>query len=502
MIPKKLQNWKPEKGFPFKCGLEIHTQLLTKHKLFSQSVNVPNCAPNANTSFFDLAFPGTFPKLNPEALLLALKAAAALDASISTTSSFDRKHYFYFDQPLGYQITQRFRPLARGGHLQLSKDYDDVLSDKLINIEQLQLEQDTAKLNYDDYDSLVSIDLNRANVPLIELVTKPDFENLLQVRAFIKKYLGLVSHLGICSGDLENGAMRCDVNVSVAGGDRVEVKNLSSTSEVMAAAAYEYKRQVAQLKESIPVEQETRSWTGTKTVRTRSKEDAVDYRYVPDTELPFVHLDPSIADLIRAQLPEFPETVVRRLRNAPYGLEKKYAKFLVESPLHLEYYYKLHSIIVGEHKQPSKVVNNWFVHELLGAFNKLGLSPDFTMLPAEKYAALILLVQNKEVTSTSAKLLLLAMLQPSEEIAEMSVEEMVDHYKLRNAAEAETGDLKTAVEEICKEIIEENQDAVEKIKAGKHLSIKFLVGIAMRTTQGKVDPKLFDETFKNLIYNE
>lgn len=500
MIPKKLLKWKPEPGFPFKCGLEIHTQLSTQHKLFSPAINAPNCPPNSNTTFFDLGFPGTFPKLNPEALLLALKAATALESTVNPISSFDRKHYFYIDQPLGYQVTQRFRPLAKGGHLSLNKDYDDVLSSKVINIEQIQLEQDTAKLNYDDYDHLVSIDLNRANVPLIELVTKPDFENLLQVRAFIKKYLGLMSHLGVCSGDLENGAMRCDVNVSVAGGERVEVKNLSSTTEVMAAAEYEYQRQLKLLKENIPVSQETRSWTGTKTVKTRSKEDAVDYRYVPDIELPFVNLSPDITDEIRAKLPGFPEAVCHRLRQTPYNLEKKHAKFLVESPKHLEYYEEAHSIAVGQHNIPAKLINNWFIHELLGSFNKLELEPDFSLIPVLKFTSLVLMVHQKEITSTSAKLLLLELIQPSADTKDMSTEEMVDHFELRNTAKGDSTELEGAVEEICSEIIENNQDAVDKIIAGKHLSIKYLIGIAMRETQGKVDSKLFDEKFRALIF--
>lgn len=500
MIPKKLLKWKHEPGFPFKCGLEIHTQLSTKHKLFSPAINAPNCPPNSNTTFFDLGLPGTFPKLNPEAVLLALKAATALSSTVNTVSSFDRKHYFYLDQPLGYQVTQRFRPLAKGGQLKLDKEYDDVLSNKVINIEQIQLEQDTAKLNYDDYDHLVSIDLNRANVPLIELVTKPDFENLLQVRAFIKKYLGLMAHLGVCSGDLENGAMRCDVNVSVAGGERVEVKNLSSTTEVMAAAEYEYQRQLKLLKENIPVSQETRSWTGTKTVKTRSKEDAIDYRYVPDIELPLVHLSPDITDQIRAKLPDFPEAVCSRLRQAPYKLEKKHAKFLVESPEHLKYYEQVHSIAVTKYKIPVKLVNNWFIHELLGSFNKLELEPDFSLISVDRFTALVLMVHLKDITSTSAKLLLLELIQPSANTRDMSVEEMVDHFELRNTAKGNTGELETAVEDICKEIVANNQDAIKKILAGKHLSIKFLVGIAMRETQGRVDAKLFDEKFRMLIF--
>lgn len=502
MISKKLLRWKPKAGFPFKCGLEIHTQLLTRHKLFSPSINAHNCPPNSNINFFDVGFPGTFPKLNPEALLLALKAATALNSNISSSSSFDRKHYFYLDQPLGYQITQRFRPLAKGGFLQLSKDYDDVMSDKIIEIEQIQLEQDTAKLNHDEYNHLVSIDFNRANIPLIELITKPDFEDLLQVRAFIKKYLGLMSHLGICSGDLENGAMRCDVNVSVAGGDRVEVKNISSTTEVMAAAEYEYARQASLLSEGKVVSRETRAWTGTKTIRTRVKEDVVDYRYFPDMELPFIYLSPSIKEEIRDTLPEFPEAMYKKLRLAPFDLEKKYAKFLVESRDHLNYYRELHSVIVQEHNRSLKLVNNWFFHEFLGAFNKLDLEIDFSLIPVEKLSSLILLVANKEITSTSAKLLLLEMMLNAIETSAMTVTELVDHYELRKMSKDESCDLQSAVEDICNDILAKNQDAVDKILKGKHLSIKFLIGIAMRSTQGKVDAKLFEETLRRLIFGK
>ena len=499
MIPKRLQKWKPVVGFPFKCGLEIHTQLLTRHKLFSPALNSPNCPPNANTTYLDLGLPGTFPKINPEALLLALKAATALNCSVSSTSSFDRKHYFYFDQPLGYQITQKYRPLALNGHLQLTTDYDDVVANKLIRIEQIMLEQDTAKLKYNDYDHLVAIDLNRANIPLIELVTRPDFDSLVQVRAFIKKYLGLMAHLRICTGDLENGAMRCDVNVSVAGGERVEVKNLNSTTEVIAAAEYEYRRQVALLKQNVPVSQETRSWTGTKTVRTRSKQDPIDYRYVPDTELPFVHLQPSIADEIRAKLPEFPEKVVQRLVCAPYYLENKFAKFLVERPRDLHYYKQLQTLVVDKHGAPAKLANNWMMHELLGAFKKLGVEPNYARIPAPTFASLISMVHRRDITPTSAKILLTAVLQLSSELDDMTVEEMVAHFGLENTAKTESADLADAVEEICTEIVHNNPDAASKIVAGRHLSINYLVGQAMRATQGKVDSRLFEETFRKLL---
>lgn len=485
----------------FKCGLEIHTQLNTKYKLFSLARNSATCAPNSNVSYFDFGLPGTFPKLNPEALLLALKAAAALQSRVSEVSSFDRKHYFYYDQPLGYQITQHFNPLAKGGFLELTKEYDGLENDKKINIEQIQIEQDTAKLNYDSFDQSVAIDYNRANVPLIELVTKPDFDHLSQVRAFVKKYVSLMTHLGVCTGDMENGAMRCDVNVSVAGRHRVEIKNLGSASEIMAAAKYEYNRQVDLLRNSGLVVQETRSWNGKETVRTRSKEDAVDYRYFPDAELPRVHLDPAISEDIRKTLPELPDTIVKTLTEGEFGLEVKQAKFLVQNPPILDYYRELHSIVVTEHGHLARVVNNWLIHELVGAFNKLELDMDVSLLPPHKLASLILMVQNNDITTTSAKLLLSQVLQASEDERALSIRELVDLYDLAPPP-PDASDLSDAIEEICVEVMENNPDVVAKVKKGKKKSVNFLIGQAMRETQGRVDSKQFEKAFMRLIERE
>lgn len=429
-----------------------------------------------------------------------MKAATALKSQVNPVSSFDRKHYFYYDQPLGYQITQHFRPLAKGGYLELTKQFDGVEEDKKIGIEQIQIEQDTAKLNYNAFDGTIMLDHNRANVPLIELVTKPEFSSLAQVRAFVKKYISLMSHLGVCTGDMENGAMRCDVNVSINGGHRVEIKNLGSTSEIIAALIFEYSRQVDHFKANGgPIEQETRSWNGKETVRTRSKEDAVDYRYFPDLELPLVRLDPSITKEIEQILPKFPEEILKTLIEPEYGLELKHAKFMVDTPEILAYYRKLHQIVVIENKKPVKVVNNWLVHEFIGAFRKLDMDIDTSALAPEKFASLILMVLNNEITITSAKLLLTQIIQASEEERSLSISELVEHYDLAAPTEMDESEINQALEEICLEVIESNPDVVEKIKKGKKRSINFLVGRAMKETQGRIDSKRFEEMFKKLI---
>lgn len=499
MISRSIKGWRPEPGYPFKCGIEIHTQLKTKHKLFSLSKNSPGAAPNTCASYFDFGLPGTIPKLNPEALLLALRAAVALKSDISSISSFDRKHYFYMDQPLGYQITQHYQPLAKNGHLLLVPRLDDVEEAKTIHVEQIQLEQDTAKLNYNAYDGTVDIDHNRANVPLIEMVTKPDFSHLSELRAFVKKYISLMTHLGVCSGDMENGALRCDVNVSVAGGNRVEIKNLGSTSEIIAAAKYEYARQVQLLKHGkTPVEQETRSWDGTKTIRTRSKEDAIDYRYFPDVELPRIRLHPSIGKDLSQTLPELPEQLIQQLCEEPFLLEVKHARFLVENPDLYNYYKNLHHIIVDKHKLSYKVVNNWIIHEFIGAFNKLDIPVDVSVIDTEKFASLIIMVSEKKISITSAKLLLTQILQSPED-RELSIPDLIDAYDLGAVNDIHGDDLKEAIKEVCSEVIDSHPDVVTKIRNGKTKSINFLIGRAMKETQGKVDSKEFEKMFKKLI---
>lgn len=478
-------------AFPFTCGLEIHTQLNTRHKLFSLSPNKYSVVPNSNISYFDCGLPGTLPTLNPEALLLALKAAVAVNCKIQTKLSFDRKHYFYLDQPLGYQITQHFHPIARDGLLTLAKELDGV--DATIRIEQIQLEQDTGKSTHDASDGVTNVDLNRANVPLIELITKPDFSTLQQVRAFIKKYTRLVTHLGVCSGDLETGAMRVDVNVSICGGERVEIKNLGSTGEILDAIKYEYTRQVNVVKAGQPVVQETRGWTGSETVRQRSKEDAVDYRYFPDSELPQVYLSETIGAEIRASLPPFPEDIIHELMAPPYSLELKLARFLVDTPAMLAYYRETISLLPDV---ATKTVSNWVLHELIGAYNKQGVSVDLDLVPPSKLCELIRLVQSDDLTATSAKLLLQHLIKNP---GPHDITALIEEFDLATPKDVSSEDLDAAIEDICRDIIAANPDVVEKIRGGRAKSINFLIGQAMRESQGKVKLDQFAAKFKQLI---
>lgn len=486
-------------NYKFKCGLEIHTQLKTKHKLFSLSRTSFNADPNTNISYFDCGLPGTQPKLNPEALYLALKAAVAFNCDIQPQSSFDRKHYFYPDQPLGYQITQHYHPLAKGGYLEINKQFDGIKEkSKIIEIEQIQIEQDTGKTNYRKFDKSIKIDLNRSNMPLVELVTKPDFEDLAQVNAFVRKYQALVKHLDICSGELETGAMRVDVNISVNNFPRVEIKNLKSHGDIQDALKFEYNRQVSAIKADERIVQETRGWTGKETISLRTKEDATDYRYVPDSELPQIYLDSSISTDIRNTFQELPEQILKKLTSLPYKLELKYAKFLIDNLGFLNYYYDLFTSVVTEASMPVKTVNNRFINEFMGAFTKVDLKIDLNAVSSRSLSELILKVCNNQITLPSAKLLLLKMIQDPKLSLE-PIDDLIDKFDLGKPEGVSDLDMDEAIQEICHEIIQNNPDVVKKIRNGQKNSMKFLVGLAMRETQGKVDARVFGEKFKSLL---
>ncbi|OBA29039.1 hypothetical protein HANVADRAFT_20375, partial [Hanseniaspora valbyensis NRRL Y-1626] len=315
--------------YKLKCGLEIHTQLSTSKKLFSNSKNDPFMAmntPNMNISPFDISLPGTQPIFNYETLLYALKLASYLKfKDINLESKFDRKHYFYQDNPQGYQITQKFEPLGHKGTLLLSSLIDGVSQDKQITISTLQLEQDTGKslvrAGETKLDNgIIEIDLNRNNVPLIELVTEPDFQSIEEVTAFLLKYRKIVRFLGICNGDMEQGTLRCDVNVNVNDHCLVELKNLPTTSSITHAIQYEYMRQVENLKKGDKGVKETRNWDGEKTVAIRDKNMTVDYRFMPDNELKPLKISTKLIKQIEAKIPFDIDTEIIKLISEPFNL--------------------------------------------------------------------------------------------------------------------------------------------------------------------------------------
>lgn len=513
--------------YKLKCGLEIHTQLNTKYKLFSFSRNKAEeltTKPNTATSHYDLALPGTQPRLNYEAVLYATKLATALNSEINLVSQFDRKHYFYGDQPQGYQITQHYLPFAKNGFLKLFGNYEDIKeNEKTIHIEQLQIEQDTGKSHYgrltEDHKNFTLIDLNRSNVPLIELVTKPDFNDLKQVRAFIKKYQDLVRRLEISTGNLESGSMRVDVNISVNDNARVELKNLPNTSSIMNAIKYEYMRQVDIIERGLQDQElthsETRGWTGSETIKLRSKETTIDYRYMPDPELPHITLSPEIVSKVRDTLPKFSDELLKELMDKPYNLPLKNAKILCISGNQNEMYnheelrqfYKEVCNLFSD-KYPSenlKLPSNWIIHEFLGNLNKLEvrLSDVRKILTPKIFNDLLVYIMEGQITGSSGKLLLYYLIDNIKNGKIVSpnnldLKVLIEEYELEAVQEIDNNEL----EEICNSILADVNDKklIDNLVSGKKKSsLKYLVGQGMRLSQGRLNPQSLETTFKKIL---
>lgn len=443
-----------------------------------------NAPPNTKVSYFDMGLPGTQPQLNPEALLLALKLSVALSCHINQYSRFDRKHYFYYDQPLGYQITQYYHPLSNNGRLVLNKQFDGI--DKVIPIHQIQLEQDTGKLNYNDFDNTIKLDLNRANIPLVEVITEPEFNAWIEIKLFLKKYQNLVKYLNICTGDLETGSIRVDVNVSINNGNRVEIKNLGSTGEIHDALKFEYNRQIQQLENGSLIPQETRGWANGETIRLRSKEDAIDYRYLPDSELPLINLHKDIHLQIKQSMMELPDDVLMKLVSEPYSLELKHARFLLDNDRLLQFYLKVCAIKRDEFK----VVNNWIFHELLAILKQKNISVHEFVLDPKHLVTIIYKVKQRKITSKSAKIILNELLEDL--LASVDVIINLKRLKVTKITDQE-------LTLVCKAVIDNNKDTVNKIKEGKSQSLNYLLGLCMRATNGNVEPKILTTKLSELI---
>ncbi|KAG7902169.1 hypothetical protein KL935_002129 [Ogataea polymorpha] len=473
-----------------KIGLEIHAQLKSSRKLFSLSKNTTSLLdvhPNTTTSFFDVSLPGTQPKLNKEPLLLALKTALALNCSISEVSTFDRKHYFYGDQPLGYQITQHYQPIARNGYLNLTKY--DLPKEKTIRIEQIQIEQDTGRTLYKEKGRSY-VDFNRSNIPLIEMVTKPDFSSVEEVRAFIKKFQQTLVNLGVCTGELETGAIRVDVNLSVDNNSRIEIKNLPTTSAIVAAIRYEYKRQCRLIEKGEPItEVETRGWDGKKTQKLRSKEDAIDYRYMPDPELPAIRLKvKDIVPKIRATLPPSVDEQLQEVLQK-YDIKLRDANILLADDELMDYYKELYNKCV-QSGVPNPI--NWLTHELLGSLSKSNMAFEKSVLEVDKFVELLVALQDGLMTKTNGKLLLMHLINNPQD-QKVPIPQLLDEFDLTKTDETEL------LDQVTDKVMFENPSVVEQIMGGKPKKLNYLIGLCMRASEGKFDPKLIEDKLKEKL---
>ncbi|HSN23251.1 MAG TPA: Asp-tRNA(Asn)/Glu-tRNA(Gln) amidotransferase subunit GatB, partial [Methylomicrobium sp.] len=383
-------------------GLEIHTQLATKSKIFSGAATAYGAQPNTQACLVDLGMPGVLPVLNQEAVNMAVKFGLAIEAEIAPHSVFARKNYFYPDLPKGYQISQFELPIVGKGHLDIEVDG----ASKRIGITRAHLEEDAGKSLHEDFHGLSGIDLNRAGTPLLEIVSEPDMRSAKEAVAYMRKLHELVRYLDICDGNMQEGSFRCDANVSVRPkgqkefGTRAEIKNINSFKFVEKAINHEIERQIELIENGGKVVQETRLYDSVKdeTRSMRSKEEANDYRYFPDPDLLPVLIEESLKDEIRATLPELPGAKKQRFIEQ-YGQDAESAATLTSSRELADFYETVVKAFGGE----AKLVTNWMTGDVLGALNKAGLDIADCPVSAERLAGLLKRIADNTISGKTAK---------------------------------------------------------------------------------------------------
>ncbi len=465
-------------------GLEIHAQLLTKSKMFcSCSADYAGAPPNTHVCPVCLGMPGTLPVINRKAVEYAIMAALALNCEISEYVKFDRKNYPYPDLMKGYQISQYDMPLSRNGWLEIEAQGKR----KRIGIIRVHLEEDVAKLKHvttPEGESYTLIDVNRSGVPLLEIVTKPDLRTPEEARAFLMKLRTILRYLGISSGNMEEGSLRCDANVSVRplGSDimppKVEIKNMNSFKAVYQALEYEINRQIEILKGGGELVQETRGWVEDKgiTVPQRTKEYAHDYRYFPEPDLPPLHISREWVEEIRSRLPELPDA--RRDRFVEQYKLPEYDAGILANSKPLADYFEACLALMEPTPENAKTISNWLLGEFARLLNLAGLEIDQAKVKPEQLVELVRKVERGELTLTLAKRVFEKMFESGRSASEVMAEEGLGVM----AGE----ELKPLV----KRVIEENPKAVADYKKGKKQALQFLLGQVMRLTRGQADPQI------------
>jgi aspartyl-tRNA(Asn)/glutamyl-tRNA(Gln) amidotransferase subunit B len=468
-------------------GLEIHTQLATKSKIFSGAATAYGAEPNTQACAVDLGLPGVLPVLNGEAVNMAVKFGLAIEAEIAPHSVFARKNYFYPDLPKGYQISQFELPIVGNGHLDI--DVDGIT--KRIGITRAHLEEDAGKSLHENFHGMSGIDLNRAGTPLLEIVSEPEMRSAKEAVAYMRKMHELVRYLGICDGNMQEGSFRCDANVSVRPkgqkefGTRAEIKNINSFKFVEKAINHEVERQIELIENGGKVVQETRLYDANKdeTRSMRSKEEANDYRYFPDPDLLPVHISEEFKAQIKAQLPELPEAKKLRFKEQ-YQLDDENAGILTSSRQLADYF----EAVVKEASCEAKLCSNWITGDLVAALNKADL--DITQSPVnyQRLAGLLLRISDDTISGKIAKQVFELMWQSSasadEIIAERSLKQITD-----------TG----AIEAVIDKIIANNIKQVEQYLAGNEKMFGFFVGQVMKEMQGKASPAEVNKMLKEKL---
>ncbi len=460
-------------------GMEVHAQVLSQSKLFSGASTSFGKAPNSNVSLVDAAMPGMLPVINEECVRQAVRTGLGLKAQINHRSIFDRKNYFYPDLPQGYQISQFKDPIVGEGKIVISlgPDKKGNFEDIEIGIERLHLEQDAGKSMHDQHPTMSYVDLNRSGVALMEIVSKPDIRSSDEAKAYVTKLRSILRYLGTCDGNMDEGSMRADVNVSVRRpgepfGTRCEIKNMNSIRFIGMAIEYEARRQIAILEEGGEIDQETRLYDPGKgeTRSMRSKEDAHDYRYFPDPDLLPLEFDNAFVAELMKDLPELPDDKKVRLVK-DLGLTVYDASVLVSEKAIADYF---EAVAEG---RDAKIAANWVINDLLGALNKAGKDIEETPISPRQLGGIIDLIKDGTISGKIAK-----------DIFEIIWEEGGDPAKIVEERGMKQVTDTGAIEKAVDEIIAANPDQVEKVKVKPSLAGWF-VGQVMKSTGGKANPQ-------------
>ena len=466
-------------------GLEVHAQVLSKSKLFSSSSTKFGAEPNTQVSLVDSAFPGMLPVINQFCIEQSIKTGLGLKAKINLNSVFDRKNYFYADLPQGYQISQYKNPIVGEGEVVLDMPYGT----KKVRIERLHLEQDAGKSIHDIDPDNSYVDLNRSGVALMEIVSKPDLRSPEEVNVYVKKLRSIMRYLGTCDGNMQEGSLRADVNVSVRKvgdkkfGTRCEIKNVNSIRFMQLAIEYEARRQVKLLESGKKVNQETRLFDTKKnaTRSMRSKEEAHDYRYFPDPDLLPLKLEQNLVDKLKKELPELPDEKKERFIKE-HNLSPYEANILVSEKEISDYYEEVIK------KCDKKLATNWITVELFALLNKKNLSISQSPVSARNLSKLIKMITSGKISGKIAKDVFVKM-----QVDDKDAEQIVEKEGLIQQSDPKE------LEKIITKVISNNKDKIEQYKSGKEKLFGFFIGQVIKASEGKANPQLVNEILRNKL---
>ena len=463
-------------------GLEVHAELSTKTKIFCSCSTEFGAEPNTHICPICMALPGALPKLNEKVVEYAVKAGLATNCTIDQDSKNDRKNYFYPDLPKSYQISQYDKPLCKNGYIEIE---DDNGNPKKVRILRIHIEEDAGKLNHNEFSGGSLVDLNRAGVPLIEIVSEPDLRSSGEADRYLKKLKSILQYIDVSDCKMEEGSLRADVNVSVHKigepfGTRHEMKNMNSFKSIQRAIKYESETQISDCENGIQVEQETMRWDDVagRTFSMRNKEDAQDYRYFPEPDLVAIKLSDEYIKKVKEELPELPESRKKRYMEE-IGLSEKDANALVSSKAASDMFEK-----AGKICNNYKAVCNWLTSDISRILNEKEEEMEDIPFTAEELAELVELIENGTISSKIGKKVL---------------EELFENPKSPKKIIEEKGWVQisdeNAIRKVVEDVLANNPQSIADFKAGKDKALGFLVGQAMKETKGKANPKMLNEMF-------